>query len=273
MESNHRRRVLAAVTGVALGVGAVTVACTHGPPPHHPPPSHPRTTATTATTATSSDTLDCGTINYASGWPTTLRVTLDQGPGQCFLDAWYGGTRARLVTREQTDGQGGHPIVTTLEALGPENLRVTTDSDGAVDPRPLLVQECRQLARIDPRLVPKDCSPLPPAAPPFEGRFCGTIAYASGWPTTLVVNIETGAGRCLLDAWAAGTPARLVTRDQTDGRGDHILIRIYDVLGTGQLRVVTDPRQTVDGGDVTVERCTGLTHSSTRLQPEGCAPA
>jgi hypothetical protein len=279
MNSIHRRRAIAAVAGLGLAAGAAAVACK---PSGHPWPPRP-TTTTTATTSPQptivGGAIDCGRLNGDSGYPTTLYEPLDRGPGKCFLDAWAAGTPAVLVTYRLTSGvpptpgapttyPNSHVTRVTYVITGGGRVTVTTETaDGPVQ------QECTSITHDTTRLTVGGCSPLPPSAPPFDGRNCGTIAYASGWPTTFLVSLETGVGQCFLDAWAAGTPARLVTRDQTDGQGGHIAITTYDVLGPGQLRVTTDGRQRATPQPVTTELCTGLTHDASRLHPENCRPA
>lgn len=98
---------------------------------------------------------------------------------------------------------------------------------------------------------------------------CGTLFRASGWPTTFVPSIE--AFTCLQAAFDAGTPARLVDREQTDGYGGAILITTYDVLGPGNVRVTVDAREAADRPKgITVSECTGLTAVPMTITPSGC---
>ena len=249
MDSAPRRLLAAGIGALALVVG-IAAACK----PH--PDRPPRTTATTGTTVPGA--IDCGTLNYTSGAPTT-RLVIIESEGRCLLDAFAAGRPAHFVTITGTDGSR-----VVYDVLGPRLLRVTTAT---------LVQECTNLSTDTSYLKPGNCSPVPPGAPPLEGIDCGVIAYASGWPTTFPQNLTMGAGKCFTDAWAAGTPARMVTRDQTDGEGGHIRITTYDVLGSGQLRVITDNRQSAPPGGITTKVCTSLTATMSQLQPGGCTPA
>jgi hypothetical protein len=210
----------------------------------------------------------------ASGWPTTTVTNWNGGPGRCFFDAWAAGRPATLVVREQTDGQGGHILVTTYQVLEAGRLLVTADATGAQPPGGVTQRECHTVTHGTISIQPAQCEYLPPGAPLWDGPGCGTIAYASGWPTTRPVNLEIDpAGRCFLDAWEAGGYMRLVTREQTDGQGGHIVITTYDVVGRAELNVYTDRRDAQPPGGVTAEHCTGLTHDPSHLHPEGCTPA
>jgi hypothetical protein len=249
MDSSSRRRAIAAAVGVVALI-AIAIACTN---PGGPRP--PRTTTTSTTTDTRPGTVDCGTINYASGAPTT-RLVLIEPYAQCLLANFEPGTPARLATINEPGGAGN----VLYEVIGPRLLRVTS---------PSLVQHCTNLSYDTSTLRPGMCTPQPPAAPPLAGEDCGTILYSTGWPTVPPITLGR-AGECFMGHWATGTPARITTRDQTDGNGGHIRIVIYDVLGTGQLRITTDNRQAQPPGPVVSQRCTGLTASISRLQPQGC---
>ena len=180
MDTNHRRRVIAAGAAVASAL-AVAAACTH----HWPPPPRTTTTppsstspsstgpsstspsSTTGTTVprttppTVPGTADCGTINYASGWPTTRVIILTSGPGKCLLDAAAAGTPARLVTYEQTDGLGGHPVVTYYDVRGPGDIRVVTDRTQASPPGPVEARDCTgvEVTGFPQHLQPTGCAP------------------------------------------------------------------------------------------------------------------
>jgi hypothetical protein len=259
---SRTRRVLAAAIGLAAVVVGLAAACRPGGG-HHPP--GPTTTTTGTLPGPAPGAIDCGTIDYASGAPTTRLVDIRTGPGKCFSDAFATGQPARLVTTGGSTPEGPYGAA-TFDVLSPGQLRVVSE-DGS------LVQLCTNLSTSTSYLLPGSCTPQPPAAPPWTGTDCGTIPYASGWPTTIPFPLTMGAGKCFTDAWAAGTPARLVTRDQTDGHGGHIRIVIYDILGPGQLRVTTDARQSAPPGPVTTERCTGLAVTGNRLSPQDCTPA
>ena len=98
---------------------------------------------------------------------------------------------------------------------------------------------------------------------------CGTVYRASGWPTTFVPSPTSFS--CLADAFAAGTPARLVDREQTDGFGGAILITTYDVLGPGDLRLTVDATNAADRPQVvTVSRCTDVVAEMMDLVASGC---
>lgn len=159
MTITHPRRALAAGAGL-VALAAIGVACSHPGRPHPPPPTTTvATTATTTATTAGPGATDCGTIAYASGWPTTFVVLLDRGAGRCFLDAWDAGAPARLITRDQTDGQGGHILIVTYEVLGSGRLRVTTDASQTVTPEPVRVELCTGLTHTMSRLQPQDCRP------------------------------------------------------------------------------------------------------------------
>jgi hypothetical protein len=261
------RRLFAALTGVAALVAGAAMACTKPPGGHPPGTTTPTSAPTTPTTAPG--TKDCGSVDHVPGGPTTTAVDPRSGGAACIIDALAAGTPARFTTLDHS--VAGNVTVTVYDVLGRGDLLVTTDSSRAAEPRPLLVQRCTNLSRPDPvRLQAGNCTPQPPAAPPLTGEDCGVIAYASGWPTTMLVILDSGPGRCFQDAWTAGTPARLVVRDQTDGRGGHIRIDVLDVLGRDRLRVVTDLRQTAAGGGVTTQVCTELGRSGNRFVPGGC---
>jgi hypothetical protein len=259
---SRTRRGLAAAIGLAAVVVGLAAAC-RPDGGHHPP--GPTTTTTGTVPGPPPGAIDCGTINYASGAPTTMLVVIDTGPGRCLLDAFAAGQPARLVTKGGSTPEGPWGAA-TFDVLGPRQLRVASAGSE-------LVQLCANLSHDTSYLRPSQCTPQPPAAPPFTGTDCGTLLYAGGWPTTAPVFLTGGEGKCFTDAWAAGTPARLVSRDQTDGHGSHILIVIYDILGPGQLRVTTDPRQSTTPGPVSTRQCTGLAINGNRLAPQDCTPA
>jgi hypothetical protein len=275
MDAIRRRRLVAAIAGLTVAVTAAA-ACTH-----RWPPKPPGTTTTTASLPpgtvpdTAPGTIDCGTIDYASGWPTTLAVNLDAGPGKCFEDAYNAGTLAHLVTREQTDGAGGHPVVTTFDLVGRYDIRVVTDPTGSSDPSPVLVQSCSNLWRGYPpgqHLIAGNCWPEPPAVAAATGTNCGVYSPYSGWPTTMPPNPNVNPTRCILDAWAAGTPARYVVRMATDTQAGHIVITYYDVLGAGRVRVTEDARQALPPGGTSTVVCSTLTASGRDLHAENCTP-
>jgi hypothetical protein len=167
MSSHPHRRAAAALVGLAVS-GGLVIACTKPRPGRFPTTvpettvpdtTIPDTTGTTATTRPGSGPIDCGTIYYASGWPTTMVVNIEI-VGACFLDAWETGTRAKLVTREQTDGQGGHILIKTYEVRGPGELRVRTDPTQTVTPGPVRIETCSTLTHNLTHLIPGDCLPV-----------------------------------------------------------------------------------------------------------------
>lgn len=92
------------------------------------------TSAPTTSGAAPSTTLvgeDCGTLDNLFGWPTTM--LWDSRPGQCLVDAFDAGTPKHLTLFEQTDGEGGHPRITTFEVIGRGSVRLTVDSTRAAD--------------------------------------------------------------------------------------------------------------------------------------------
>lgn len=278
MPSIHSRRVLATAAGLLTLVGWAAAACTRGGTPGPPPASTlPPATVTTTAAPTAgtpdpppppaSGTVDCGILSGARGYPTTAVPRLDEGPGRCFVDAWVMGRPARLLTYRLAVVPGApatagtHVFAVRYLITGPGRVEVTTElSQGA------LRQECTRLTHDGAHLDVTGCAPLRPGPPSFEGAECGTLDGAPG-PT------DTAAA-CLLAAWAAGRPARLVFREGADDdRGGHLTITTYDVLGAGRLRVTTDSRRTVPSEPITVELCTALDHDAQRLRPGGCTPA
>ena len=94
------RRLLAGGIGL-MALTTTGLACTG-----HPTPSPGTRTTTTSTTGGTVPGEDCGTLAYASGWPTTTATR--RGWADCILGHWTAGTPARMTTRDQTDGNGGH---------------------------------------------------------------------------------------------------------------------------------------------------------------------
>ncbi len=98
---------------------------------------------------------------------------------------------------------------------------------------------------------------------------CGTAYLASGWPTTTAGS--PAASACILDAFAAGTPATYVVRAQTDGNGGHIQITTYVVVGVQRVQRTVDDRGAQPAGGVTTTTCTGLAFSmATAVTASGC---
>ena len=98
---------------------------------------------------------------------------------------------------------------------------------------------------------------------------CGTAYLASGWPTTIVPSPTLA--QCILDAFAAGTPAIYRERAQTDGNGGHIKITTYEVTGRYQVRRTVDATGAQPPGGITVSVCTGLAAGpDSQLVASGC---
>ncbi len=119
------------------------------PPTTDADPSAPDVTDTTATPTIPASGGDpvlvgCGTVHRASGWPTTFPPSPQAFT--CLAGAFGTGTPARLVDREQTDGEGGAILVTTYDVLGSGRVRVTVDAREAADrAQTRTVSECTDL--------------------------------------------------------------------------------------------------------------------------------
>ena len=135
-----------------------------------------------------------------------------------------------------------------------------------------------------PTTTPNVAPPEPVTVPALPAGVidCGTLDALSGWPTTTVANPDGVAYVCLVDALAAGKPARLVV--ETAGTHDSGVktrdgyeiparrITIWTVTGPAALTVVED--RTADHGARTTRICTGLTGSGpTGPTPTGCRPS
>jgi hypothetical protein len=70
-------------------------------------------------------TSNCGTDYLASGWPTTTLPS--PAEIQCITTAFATGRRATYVEIAQTDGRGGHPLVTTISVEAKHKVLVTTN--------------------------------------------------------------------------------------------------------------------------------------------------
>jgi hypothetical protein len=98
---------------------------------------------------------------------------------------------------------------------------------------------------------------------------CGTAYLASGWPTTIAPSPTLA--QCILDAFAAGTPAIYRERAQTDGNGGHIEITTYQVTGRQKVWRTVDATGAQPPGGVTVSACTGLAAGpDSQLVASGC---
>lgn len=172
-----------------------------------------------------------------------------------------GGTRAADTVSEGAPDDPTTPVTAPSSVPGSQSR--VTKPDGTPD-----------TTVPDPNTVPPPTVPLEPSTIPATGQDpvlldCGTIDRASGWPTTFAPNPEPF--QCLQRSFDAGTPARMVDREQTDGEGGAILITTYDVLGAGRVRVTVDAREAADRPQgVTVSECTGLTTQMITVITSGC---
>lgn len=129
-------------------------------------------------------------------------------------------------------------------------------------------------ASSEPAAAPTT-SPLPTVPP--GGTDCGSISELAGWPTTTTSFPDRFD--CIVDAFADGTPARMVVTSVGAGTSGRETADGYDVptrvvtawvvTGPGEVEHTTD--RTEDGGTVTVEVCSGLTVDPTgALTATGC---
>jgi hypothetical protein len=156
---HHRRAAAGGLAAALVVIGGAVASCTHPVPPSGPTPI---TTATTpATTPGTVAGKNCGTVYYATGWPTTPAVFIERQGGDCLRTAFLAGDPARLVTRQQTDGAGGHILITTYDVIGVSRLRVTADPTGAAEPGPVAVSECGGLdfSSDHHSILVSDCTP------------------------------------------------------------------------------------------------------------------
>jgi hypothetical protein len=175
--------------------------------------------------------------------------------------ATAGGSRVEAAQSSTVVDGATAPIGATTPPPAPTNPPVVSADGPATtipDPNTTL-----------PPTVPTEPPTIPASGDDPAMLDCGTLYRAAGWPTTFAM--FPGAFSCLADAFTAGTPARLVDREQTDGYGGAILITTYDVLGPGQLRVTVDATQAADRPQVvTVSRCTGVVAEMQALVTSGC---
>lgn len=141
--------------------------------------------------------------------------------------------------------QPGRPPIPTMPH-GPTTVRVTTSQT----------------------TLPGPAGPGTTAPVPTGVADCGTVYYAAGWPTTFYMRPSP----CITDAFAKGTPARLTTREQTDGHGGHILVKTYEVVGVGEFLYTVDATGAMPSGPVTTEHCSLLTSDGQFLHAGGCTP-
>jgi len=117
---------------------------------------------------------------------------------------------------------------------------------------------------------------LPPDVPP-GGVDCGSVNQLSGWPTTTGPTPDTYA--CIVDAMAAGRPARMVVVSPGQGSSGRTTADGYEIparhvttwviVDHTTLEQTTD--LTEDGGTVTTQRCTGLATAGPGSMPTGTA--
>ena len=117
-----------------------------------------------------------------------------------------------------------------------------------------------------------------PAVPPAT-RDCGTRSELAGWPTT--TGPPPDANACILEAFAAGTPAQMSVTFVGGGDSGRKTQDGYDiptrrivtwlVLGKNEVQVTTD--LTEDGGTSSIETCTGLVMDGYQSPPKatGCS--
>ena len=117
---------------------------------------------------------------------------------------------------------------------------------------------------------------------PAGGTDCTIVDEMSGWPTTVTMPASQESA-CITQAFAAGTPARLViihatnvetSRKTADGYSlPAAIVVTYVVKGPGRVEVVTD--RTEAGGAVVTQTCTGLPapNPGEALTPTGCTPS
>lgn len=146
--------------------GAALAGCTWLPPQLPPPTTATSIPATTVPPTTGPTTIpgtpqDCGTIRYASGWPTTTAMLPSNPMIDCIRSAFASGHEAKLITREQTDGLGGHILITTYETVGVHQLVLTVDRTGALDPpHDVTRSACSELTFEVPYLHAGNCHPI-----------------------------------------------------------------------------------------------------------------
>ena len=97
----------------------------------------------------------CGTDYLASGWPTT---TLPSPAGmQCIMSAFRTGRRATYIELAQTDGRGGHSLITTFTVLGERKVLVTTNPTASLHGGRIRREVCTGLLAEMSGLSPSRC--------------------------------------------------------------------------------------------------------------------
>lgn len=118
-------------------VPETTVAPTTEPDPTGPTGPDP----TDPTTAPG--VLDCGTQYLASGWPTTPAPS--RLMAECIVAAFETGRPATYAERAQTDGEGGHIMVTRFDVTAVRVVVVTVDATAAQPPGGVTTRTCHGL--------------------------------------------------------------------------------------------------------------------------------
>jgi hypothetical protein len=98
---------------------------------------------------------NCGTHLLAGGWPTT--TTLAQQTTTCIEAALRIGRSATFTEVAQTDGQGGHPRVTTFRVTARNRLLVTINTMKAKPRGTVQKWRCTGLATSGDELVATGC--------------------------------------------------------------------------------------------------------------------
>jgi hypothetical protein len=119
--------------------------------------STPIVTVTTAPPVPTSVPVsgNCGTFFLAAGWPTT--TTIGTPATSCIGAAIRAGRSATLTEVVQTDGQGGHPRVTTFRVTARNRLLVTINNTKAKPRGTVQKWRCTGLAARADELVATGC--------------------------------------------------------------------------------------------------------------------
>ena len=116
---------------------------------------------------------------------------------------------------------------------------------------------------------------------PAGTQDCGESDELAGWPTTTTLPLTSSWTGCILDAFAAGTPARFVIVAPGKSSSGHRTndgydiparrITIWTVTGPSEIEVVTD--FSADGGKRTTRTCSQLPPVDTGWpEPANCSP-
>jgi hypothetical protein len=98
---------------------------------------------------------NCGTYFLAEGWPTTTSIGTQATT--CIGAALRRGRSAKLVEIAQTDGQGGHPRVTTFRVTARNRLLVTINNTKAKPQGTVQNWRCTGLTTSEDELVATGC--------------------------------------------------------------------------------------------------------------------